>query len=100
MTTETKRVVNDLKIIGRDTEDLIKATAGDLTDKANEARSRLITAVESAKDTCVELQEKAVAGARTTDKLIRKNPYKSLGIALGVGVLVGLLVNRASRSWA
>ena len=100
MTTETKRLVNDLKIIGRDTEDLIKATAGDLTEKTKEARSRLITAVESAKDTCLELQDKAIAGARTTDKAIRENPYKTLGIALGVGVLVGLLVNRATRSCA
>ena len=47
MTTETKRLVNDLKIIGRDTEDLIKATAGDVTEKAKEARSRLVTAVDA-----------------------------------------------------
>jgi len=98
MTTETTRLVNDLKIIGRDTEDLIKATAGDLTEKTKEARSRLITAVQSAKDSCLELQDKAIAGARGTDKAIRENPYKTLGIALAVGLLVGFLINRRTRS--
>jgi ElaB/YqjD/DUF883 family membrane-anchored ribosome-binding protein len=98
MTTETKRLVNDLKIVGRDAEDLVKATAGDLTDKAKEARARLITAVESAKDACLVLQDKAITGARITDRAIRQNPYYALGIALSVGLLAGFLTRRASRS--
>jgi ElaB/YqjD/DUF883 family membrane-anchored ribosome-binding protein len=97
MTTETKRLVNDLKIIGRDTEDLIKATAGDLSEKASAARSRLTTAVECAKDSCLALQDKALLGVRTTDKLVRENPYKTLGIVVGLGLLVGFFINRATR---
>jgi ElaB/YqjD/DUF883 family membrane-anchored ribosome-binding protein len=98
MKTETTRLVNDLKIIGRDTEDLIKATASDLSDKARATRSRLAASVESAKDTCEALQEKAMAGARSTDRMVREHPYQTLGIALGVGALIGFLINRATRS--
>jgi ElaB/YqjD/DUF883 family membrane-anchored ribosome-binding protein len=39
------------------------------------------------------VKEKAIAGARTTDRAIRKNPYQTLGIVLGVGVIVGLLAS-------
>jgi len=98
MKTETTRLVNDLKIIGRDTEDLMKATANDLSEKARETRSRLAASLESAKDSCEALQEKALAGARTTDKAIREHPYQTLGIALALGALVGFLVNRATRA--
>jgi ElaB/YqjD/DUF883 family membrane-anchored ribosome-binding protein len=90
----TERLASDLKAIARDAEDLIKATAGDVSEKAKEARSRLMVALESAKDRCEELQEKAVAGAKATDKVIRDHPYESIGIAFGVGLLIGVLLGR------
>lgn len=90
----TDRLVSDLKTVAHDAEDLLKASAGEVTEKAREARARLAVALERAKDACGCLQEKAVAGARATDKVIRDHPYQSLGIALGIGVLVGLLVSR------
>ena len=40
------------------------------------------------------LEEKAVAGAQATDKVIREYPYQSIGIAFGIGLLIGVLVNR------
>ncbi|MCI0747636.1 MAG: hypothetical protein L0Y58_19705 [Verrucomicrobia subdivision 3 bacterium] len=84
-------IVKDLKHLGRDAEDLVKATAGDLSDKAREARSRLVSALEAARQSCSELQEKARNGARATDKLIRHNPYQTAGIAFGIGLLIGVL---------
>jgi len=90
----TERLANDLKAIARDAEDLIKATAGEVSEKAKEARSRLMVALESAKERCEELQEKAVAGAKATDKVIRDHPYESIGIAFGVGLLIGVLLGR------
>jgi ElaB/YqjD/DUF883 family membrane-anchored ribosome-binding protein len=90
----TERLANDLKAIARDAEDLIKATAGEVSEKAKEARSRLMVALESAKERCDDLQEKAVAGAKATDKVIRDHPYESIGIAFGVGLLIGVLLGR------
>ena len=40
------------------------------------------------------LEEKAAQGARATDEVIRSHPYESLGVAFGVGLLVGSLVTR------
>ena len=90
----TEKLVAELKHLSRSAEDLLESTAGDLTDKAKEARSRLRTALESAKDTCGRLQEKAAAGARATDEVIREHPYQSMGVAFGVGLLIGVLAIR------
>ncbi len=89
MTTE--RLVSDLKLLVRDAEEMVEATAQDVSDRAKEARARLRRAVASARETCDGLQDRAVAGARAADNVIREHPYQSIGIALGVGVLLGVL---------
>jgi ElaB/YqjD/DUF883 family membrane-anchored ribosome-binding protein len=96
MTTEqaNQRLASDLKAVIRDAEELMKATAGQVGDKVAEMRSRLTAALETAKATCHRLEEKTVAAAKTTDRTIREHPYESIGIAFGVGLLVGLLVIR------
>ena len=90
----TDRLVQDLKNVVRDAEDLVKATAGEVTDKAKEARDRLVAALESTRATCVRLEEKAVTSAKAADRVVRDYPYHSLGVAFGVGLLIGLLVGR------
>ena len=59
-----------------------------------EARERLTAALDMARDTARKLQDQAVVSAQATDRLIRENPYQAVGIAFGVGMLVGILVNR------
>lgn len=90
----TEKLVAELKHLSRNAEDLLESTAGELTDTAKEARTRLRAALESAKDTCGRLQEKAVAGAKATDEVIREHPYQSMGVAFGVGLLIGVLAIR------
>lgn len=90
----TDRLVSDLKNVARDTEELLKASAGEVGEKAHEARTRLTAALENARAACLRLEEKAVAGARAADKVVREHPYQSIGIAFGVGLLVGVLVTR------
>jgi ElaB/YqjD/DUF883 family membrane-anchored ribosome-binding protein len=96
MTTElsTDKLVKDLRNLTRDAEELVEATAGEVSDRAKDARKRLTAAVDSARAACETLQEKAAAGVKATDKVIRDHPYQTLGIAFGVGLLIGVLVNR------
>jgi ElaB/YqjD/DUF883 family membrane-anchored ribosome-binding protein len=84
-------LVKDLKSVSHNAEDLVKAASSDLSEAAREARLHLASALESARESCCELQEKARNGARATDKLIRHNPYQTAGIAFGVGLLLGVL---------
>jgi ElaB/YqjD/DUF883 family membrane-anchored ribosome-binding protein len=90
----TTRLVADLKRLTRDAEDLLEATAGDVTDQAKEIRARLRKALAAARDSCEELQDKVRDGAKAADTVIRDHPYQSIGVAFGVGLLIGVLALR------
>jgi ElaB/YqjD/DUF883 family membrane-anchored ribosome-binding protein len=96
MTTQdaNERLATDLKSVVHDAEDLLKATAGEAGEKVKEVRGRLSSALESAKATCEKLQDQTVRAAKVTDQAIREHPYESIGIAFGVGLLIGVLVGR------
>ncbi len=93
-----ERVVRDLQTLMRDAEGLMKVTAGDLGERAQEARVRLGRAVESAKATCNALRERMVtatkAATRQGDTIIRGNIYAAIGITFSLGLLIGVLVRR------
>jgi len=93
-----ERVVADLKALVRDSEDLLKATSGDVSEKAKEARARVLAALERAKESCSSIQDETVAtakaAARKADTVIRSHPYESIGVAFGIGLLIGVLVTR------
>ena len=96
MTNEAnvQKLMKDLKVLSRDAEAILHATAGQAGDKLGDLRDRLSGAVESAKETCRRIEEKAIAGAKAADETIREHPYESIGIAFGVGLLIGVLVSR------
>lgn len=58
-----------------------------IRDRFNVARDHLGEFYDTAKD-------RVVAGAKSTDTVIRTNPYQSIAIAAGVGLLVGVLLGR------
>ena len=64
------------------------------SEKVQAARERLVAAIEAAQACCQTVQEKTVAGAKATDKVIRDHPYPSIGVAFGVGLLVGWIITR------
>ena len=85
---------HDSHTLAEDARALLEATAS-ITDQAvTEARERLTEALESSKDLRARIQQRAVDAAKATDKTIRENPYQSIGIAFGVGALVGFLLAR------
>lgn len=93
-----ERVMADLRTLASDAEALLRVTAGDASEKAKEARAKLTAGLEKAKATYDDLQaqglESARAAAQKTDEVIRAHPYESIGIAFGVGVLLGALLRR------
>lgn len=93
-----ERVLGDLKTLARDAENLLKATASDMGEKYKDARTRLAGTLERAMATCNEVQKQTVATAKAAahkaDTTIRDHPYESIGIAFGLGLLIGVLVAR------
>jgi len=82
---------SDLKAVVRDIEDLIKTAGGQLNEKAT---GQLTHILDRAKALGRQLEGHATAGLHQADQVIRAHPYQSIGVALAVGALVGVLVNR------
>ena len=90
----SERTADNLKTAMEGVEDVMRATAGQTEEKVKELRSQLASALDSAKVVYQRLQDRTVAAARATDKTIRAHPYETVGIAFGLGLLVGVLVAR------
>ena len=84
--------------LAEDARALMAATADVAGEKVSEARERLAAALDSAKEVAGRVRDKAVEGVQAADKTVRDNPYQTIGIAFGVGALIGYLVAlRCSR---
>ena len=84
--------------LAEDARALMAATADVAGEKVGEARKRLAAALERGKEIYGCVREKAVEGAKATDQAVHEHPYQSIGIAFGVGALIGyLLARRHSR---
>ena len=89
-----EKLSEELKSIAEDAEELVRARGAELAEKTQEIRDRLASALETAEETLGALESKAAAGVKAADQAIRKYPYQSLGVALGVGLALGLLFKR------
>lgn len=82
--------------LAEDAQELLAATANVAETKVIEARKRLTAALDRGKEAWGHAQDYAVEKAKATDEVIRDHPYQSIGIAFGVGALLGLLMSRRS----
>jgi ElaB/YqjD/DUF883 family membrane-anchored ribosome-binding protein len=80
--------------LAEDARELLAATAGMAETKVVEARKRLKAALERSKEAWGEIQDRAAAQARVADEVIRDHPYQSIGIAFGIGAILGILMAR------
>ena len=92
------KLMSDLRVVIADAEELLRITSDQASDSAADVRTRVQQKMNEAKADLVRLQEAAVAKAKAaghaTDEFVHQNPWKSIGISAGVGLLVGLLVSR------
>ena len=77
---------------------LLEHTASLAGDQADELRAQikdsLLKARESLEETKESLQERGQAAVVATEDYVQANPWQSVGIAAGVGFLIGLLATR------
>ena len=93
-TMEGDQLADTYKSVSEDAEQFVKETASGLGDKAREARARLAASLASARTNLSKLNEKAMESAKEADHVIRDHPYQSIGVAFGIGILIGVLVTR------
>ena len=96
--TQKEKLMADLKVVIADAEELLKMTAGQVGDKAGELRQRMQVRMDQAKVDLARLQEMAIDKAKdagkAADDYVHDNPWTAMGIAAGVGLLLGMLISR------
>ena len=92
------KLIADMKLVVSDAEELLRATANQAGDKVGELRTKiqdhLVTARASLADAQAAMVDKAKEVGRVTDDYVQDNPWRSVGIAAGVGLVIGLLIGR------
>ena len=99
MTTEaTQKLVTDLRVLVRDAEDLARATVAQTGDKITDLRGKVQQAASELKPRLAQaealLEETAKTAAGSTDDFVHAQPWTAVGVAAGVGLLVGMLAAR------
>jgi ElaB/YqjD/DUF883 family membrane-anchored ribosome-binding protein len=94
----TQRLKDDLAAVLRDAELLMQASAEYGGEKTAEARARIRESLDAAKRRLLEAERAAVRqgedAVHATEDYTRKNPWQALGIAAGIGLVIGVLVAR------
>ena len=92
------KLMSDLKLVMADAEALLAATADDANGGIAELRSRVQASLSHAKDGLIDAQaavvDKAKAAAKATLGYVHDIPWKSVSVAAGVGLLLGILIGR------
>jgi len=77
--TTSEQLMDELRAVAREAEELLQATAEQTGARVEELRERAKHALEA---------------ARSIDDQVRKNPWAAVAIAAGVGLVIGLLLSR------
>lgn len=102
MNTETaitkEKLTQDLKIVIADAEELLRATASQAGEKVVVAREKIQDSLHRAKVKLAEaedvMMDKTKQAARATDEYVHDHPWKAVGVAAGIGLIIGLLIGR------
>jgi ElaB/YqjD/DUF883 family membrane-anchored ribosome-binding protein len=92
------KLVQDLKNVIGDAEELLRATASQAGEKAAAAREKIQDSLHRAKVKLAEAEEVVLdqtkQAARATDEYVHEHPWRAVGIGAGVGLIIGLLIGR------
>jgi ElaB/YqjD/DUF883 family membrane-anchored ribosome-binding protein len=97
-TPSTERIVEDLRRVVEDAELLLRETANLAGERVDEARGRASESLQAARNRLTVLEEevlgKARDAAKDAERYVRDNPWQSVGLAAGIGLIIGVLISR------
>jgi ElaB/YqjD/DUF883 family membrane-anchored ribosome-binding protein len=93
-----EKLVADMRVVIADAEELLRATAGQATEKVAAARTKIQASLTLAPEKLEQLSEagseKAKAAAHATDDYVRVHPWHAVGLAALGGLVLGALISR------
>jgi len=94
----TEKLAQDLKMVISDAEELLRATASQAGEKVSVAREKIQDSLRNAKVKLAEVEDILIdqgkQAARFADEYVHDHPWRAVGIAAGVGLIIGLLISR------
>jgi ElaB/YqjD/DUF883 family membrane-anchored ribosome-binding protein len=91
-----EKLVNDLKNLVADAEELLKATASQAGEKISAARQKIEQSLVEGKKALADAEKTVMAKskecAEMADDYVRENPWTAVGVAAGVGLVLGILI--------
>ena len=95
---DTAQLLTDFKALVADAEALLHATADQGGEGIAQIRAQAQDSLAQAKTNLMDVQdemaEKAKAMVADADAYVHEKPWQSIGIAAGLGLLIGLLISR------
>lgn len=95
---DSEQLMGDFKALMADAEALIKATAHHEDGPLSAIRSKTLDTLNSARESLSSVEgtltEKAKVVAEGADQFVHRNPWEAIGVAAGLGLLIGLLIRR------
>lgn len=94
----TDKLMRDLHTVMADAEALLKATSSQAGDKIQEARARAEQSLAAVRERLSGVEDEAMRQTRELvnegEEYVRQNPWAAVGIAAGVGLLLGMILGR------
>lgn len=94
MKKTTHSPVNDLESLATDARALLAATAHVAEENVVEARKRITAALDQGQELFENLKERATDTVQAADRTVRDHPYGAMGVAFGVGAIIGCILAR------
>ncbi len=94
MPTSSEATISELRELLREAEAILGDTGSAARDKVDELRQRLRAALVDVQSATQRLRQAARRQAEELDEQVRSHPYQAIGIAAGIGALVGVAVSR------
>lgn len=97
-TLTTDKLMQDMRLVVTDAEDLLKATAGQTGERIEKVRARAEESLRTARNRLQiagkTVQEGAKEAVLSVNEQVHQNPWSAVGVAAGVGLVIGILLGR------
>lgn len=91
------KLIKDFHSVLSDTEELMKSVSNESGGTAQALRTKVEQNLKQAKDYLEDFEDsiidKSKTAARATDEYVHENAWQTIGLAVGIGILIGYLIS-------
>jgi ElaB/YqjD/DUF883 family membrane-anchored ribosome-binding protein len=91
------KIIKDFHSVIADTEELMKSVSNESGGTAQALRTKMEQNLKQAKEYLEDFEDsiidKSKTAARATDEYVHENAWQTIGLAVGIGILIGYLIS-------